>query len=35
MVWFGPTVCVVYGLVEGSYVPVFVEGRAVPPAFRR
>ena len=23
----------VYALVEGSYVPVFVEGRAVPPAF--
>jgi len=28
-----PGVCVVYAGVEQSYVPVFVEGRAVPPAF--
>ncbi len=27
-----PEGCVVYALVEESYVPVFVEGRAVPPA---
>jgi class 3 adenylate cyclase len=28
-----PEACVVYASVEGSYAPVFVEGRAVPPAF--
>ena len=28
-----PEACVVYALVEDSYAPVFVEGRAVPPAF--
>jgi class 3 adenylate cyclase len=28
-----PEGCVVYALVEESYVPVFAEGRAVPPAF--
>jgi len=28
-----PEACVVYASVEGSYVPVFVEGRAVPAAF--
>jgi class 3 adenylate cyclase len=28
-----PEVCVVYAAVEQSYAPVFVEGRAVPPAF--
>ncbi|MDH3213388.1 MAG: hypothetical protein OEM05_12970 [Myxococcales bacterium] len=28
-----PEACVVYAGVEASYVPVFVEGRAVPPAF--
>lgn len=28
-----PEVCVVYAAVEDSYVPVFAEGRAVPPAF--
>jgi len=28
-----PDGCVVYALVEESYVPVFAEGRAVPPAF--
>ena len=28
-----PEACVVYARVEDSYAPVFVEGRAVPPAF--
>jgi class 3 adenylate cyclase len=28
-----PEACVVYAAVEGSYAPVFIEGRAVPPAF--
>jgi class 3 adenylate cyclase len=28
-----PEVCVVYAAVDASYVPVFVEGRAVPPVF--
>ena len=28
-----PEACVVYARVEDSYVPVFVEGRAVPPSF--
>jgi class 3 adenylate cyclase len=28
-----PEVCVVYATGEGGYAPVFVEGRAVPPAF--
>jgi class 3 adenylate cyclase len=28
-----PEACVVYAAVGGSYVPVFVEGRAVPPGF--
>jgi len=30
---FRPEACIVYAAVEGSYAPVFVEGRAVPPAF--
>jgi class 3 adenylate cyclase len=30
---FRPEACVVYAAVEGSYAPVFVEGRAVPSAF--
>ncbi|MBW2448744.1 MAG: hypothetical protein JRG83_22910, partial [Deltaproteobacteria bacterium] len=28
-----PDTCIVYAAVEDSYAPVFVEGRAVPPAF--
>jgi class 3 adenylate cyclase len=30
---FRPESCVVYGRVGESYVPIFVQGRAVPPAF--
>jgi class 3 adenylate cyclase len=30
---FRPEACVVYATAEGNYAPVFVEGRAVPPAF--
>ena len=30
---FRPEACVVYAAGEAAYAPVFVEGRAVPPAF--